>query len=156
MAAMSKLQAVLQQQIAPGVYRFPSRASLETLQAEAEEAGWRLFYLDGTAIDDKASFLEAAKSAFDMPSYVGNNWDAFEEAVNDLEWAAAQGYAVIYDDAADLDDDDPAAFAMAVEILETAAENWLKEGIPFYTLVRGAGRVEADLKQWPDSDPEDA
>ena len=85
---MSKLQAVLQQQITPGVYRFPSRASLSTLQAEAEEQGWRLLHLDGATIYDKASFLAAAKTAFAMPGYVGNNWDAFEEAVNDLAWDA--------------------------------------------------------------------
>jgi hypothetical protein len=150
---MSKLQAVLQQQIAPGVYRFPSRASLETLQTEAEAAGWRLFHLDGATIHDKASLLAAAKAAFAMPGYVGNNWDAFEEAVNDLAWAQAAGYAVVFDDAGNLDDGDPAAFATVVDILNTAAENWSKEGKPFYALVRGAGKVEVTLQQWPDSDP---
>ncbi len=148
---MSKLQAVLQQQIAPGVYRFPSRASLATLQAEAEEAGWQLFYLDGATFHDKAGFLAAAKDAFDMPNYVGNNWDAFEEAINDLSWAPAAGYAVVFDDAAGLDDGDPAAFATAVDILNTTAQNWQQEGKPFYALVRGAGRVEAELEPWPDS-----
>lgn len=150
---MSKLQVVLQQQIAPGVYRFPSRATVETLQSEAEEAGWRLFHLDGAAIHNKTGFLAAAKRAFAMPAYVGHNWDAFEEAINDLSWAPAAGYAVIYDDAANLDDHDPAAFGTAVDIMNTAAENWGKEGKPFYTLVRNAGKVEATLKQWPDSDP---
>ena len=57
---MSKLQAVLKQQIAPGVYRFPSEASLATLEAEAQEQGWQLFHLDGSTIQDKASFLAAA------------------------------------------------------------------------------------------------
>ena len=148
---MSKLQTVLQQQIAPGVYRFPSRASLETLQAEADEAGWRLFHLDGSAIHDKAGFLAAAKRAFDMPAYAGKNWDALEEAINDLSWVPAAGYAVVYDDAGNLDDHDPAAFATAVDILNTAAQNWQQEGKPFYALLRGAGRVEAALQPWPDS-----
>jgi hypothetical protein len=147
---MSKLKAVLQQQLAPGVYRFPSRAALATLQAEAEEAGWRLFHLDGAAIHDKAGLLAAAKTALGMPGYVGNNWDAFEEAINDLSWAPAPGYAVIYDDAGNLDDHDPAAFATAVDILNTAAHNWQQEGKPFYALLRGAGRVEAALQPWPE------
>lgn len=150
---MSKLQAVLQQQIAPGVYRFPSRAAQATLAAEAEEAGWRLFHLDGAAIHDKASLLAAAKTAFAMPAYVGNNWDAFEEAINDLAWAPAAGYAIVYDEAGNLDDGDPAAFRTLVDILDTAAENWGKEGKPFYALMRGAGRVDAPLRQWPDSNP---
>jgi hypothetical protein len=148
---MSKLQTVLKQEIAPGVYRFPSSASLATLQAEAQEQGWRLFHLDGTTIDSKASFLAAAKTALGMPGYVGNNWDAFEEAVNDLAWMPAAGYAIVYDDAGSLDNHDPAAFATAMDILATAAENWRKEGKPFYALVRRAGRVESELRQWPDS-----
>jgi RNAse (barnase) inhibitor barstar len=147
---MSKLQAVLQQQMAPGVYRFPSRATQATLQEEAEEAGWRLFYLDGTEVDDKASFLTAARDAFAMPGYVGSNWDAFEEAINDLTWAPAAGYAVVFDDAANLDDEDEATFATAVDILNTATENWRQEGKPFYVLVRGAGRTGAELREWPE------
>jgi hypothetical protein len=149
---MSKLQAVLQQQIAPGVYRFPSRASLSTLQAEAEEQGWRLFHLDGTTIHDKASFLAAAKTAFGMPGYVGNNWDAFEEAVNDLAWAPAPGYALVYDDAANLDEHDPATLTAAVDILATAADNWQAAGKPFFALLREAGRVDAAVMPWP-NDP---
>ena len=146
---MSKLQAVLNQQIAPGVYRFPSDASLVTLQAEAQERGWQLFYLDGTTIRDKASFLAASKAALRMPAYAGSNWDAFEEAVNDLAWAPAGGYVLVYDDAAILDDHDAPAFRTAVDILATAADNWGAEGKPFYVLVRGAGKTEAAILPWP-------
>jgi hypothetical protein len=146
---MSKLQAVLRQQIAPGVYRFPSSASLATLQAEAQDQGWRLFHLDGTAIHDKASFLAAAKMAFAMPPYVGSNWDAFEEAVNDLAWAPAAGYVLVYDAAARLDDHNAPALRTAVDILATAAGNWQAAGKPFFTLVRGAGRSEAAILSWP-------
>jgi hypothetical protein len=147
---MSKLQAILQGQVPPGVYRFPSRALLATLQAEAEEAGWRLFYLDGSNIYDKAGLLDAAKPAFAMPGYVGNNWDAFEEAINDLAWAPAAGYAVLFDDAGNLDDGDPAAMATLMDILATAADNWSHEGRPFFGLLRGAGRSEAALLHWPE------
>jgi hypothetical protein len=146
---MSKLQAVLKQQFAPGVYRFPSEASLATLQAEAQEQGWQLFHLDGSTIEDKAGFLAAAKTEFAMPAYVGRNWDAFEEAVNDLAWAPAAGYVLVYDDAANLDDHDAAAFQTAIDILATAASNWQAAGKPFYVLVRDAGRTDAAIKPWP-------
>jgi hypothetical protein len=147
---MSKLQAVLQQQMAPGVYRFPSRAAVATLQEEAADAGWRLFPLDGAGIHDKASFLAAARQAFAMPGYVGNNWDAYEEAVNDLAWAPAAGYVVLYDDAANFDAHDPQGLTTALDILATAAGNWQAAGKPFYTLLRGAGRVEAAVQGWPE------
>jgi hypothetical protein len=148
---MSKLQAVLEQQMPPGVYRFPSRAALATFAEEAEAAGWRLFHLDGSAIHDKASFLAASKTALGMPQYVGSNWDAYEEAVNDLAWDAAQGCVLLYDDAAVLDEHDPQALATALDILATASSNWQAEGKPFYTLLRNAGRVDAAVRPWPDS-----
>jgi hypothetical protein len=147
---MSKLQAVLQQAIPPGVYRFPSRAEITTLEAEAAERGWRLFHLDGTAIHDKATFLAAAKDAFAMPGYVGSNWDAFEEAVNDLAWAPAAGYAVLYDDAATLDEHNEAVLTTALDILNTAAKNWQAQGKPFYVLLRRAGQIETTISPWPD------
>jgi hypothetical protein len=147
---MSKLQTVLQQVIAPGVYRFPSRAEIATLEAEAAERGWRLFHLDGTRIHDKATFLAATKDAFAMPGYVGNNWDAFEEAINDLAWAPAEGYAVLYDDAAALDESDGAVLTTALDILETAAKNWQAQGKPFYVLLRRAGQIESTVSTWPE------
>jgi hypothetical protein len=147
---MSKLQAVLQQTIPPGAYRFPSRAAIATLEAEASERGWRLFRLDGTTIDDKATFLAAAKDAFDMPGYVGSNWDAFEEAINDLAWAPAAGYVVLYDDADALDERNPEALSTVLDILRTAAENWQAQGTPFYLLLRRAGQIETVVSPWPD------
>ncbi len=69
-----------------------------------------------------------------MPAYVGRNWDAFEEAVNDLAWAPAAGYVLVYDDAANLDEHDAPALQTAVDILATAAGNWQAEGKPFYVL----------------------
>ena len=122
---------------------------MATLQAEAQEQGWQMFHLDGAAIQDKASFLAAAKTALAMPAYVGRNWDAFEEAVNDLAWAPAEGYVLVYDAAANLDDHDAPAFQTAVDILATAAGNWQAAGKPFYVLVRGAGRTDATIMPWP-------
>jgi hypothetical protein len=148
--AMSKLQAVLQQTIPAGVYRFPSRATIATLEAEAAERGWRLFHLDGTTIHDKATFLAATKDAFAMPSYVASNWDAFEEAINDLAWAPAAGYAVLYDDAAALDESNEAVLTTALDIFETAAKNWQAHGKPFYVLLRRAGQIESTVAAWPE------
>lgn len=146
---MSKLQRVLDGAVAPGIYRFPSKAQPETLAAEADAHGWRTFYLDGAQITDKASFLAAARMAFALPGYAGNNWDAFEELVNDLEWAPAAGYVVVYDDAANLAEHDPASWAVLMAIFNKAINNWAKAGKPLYVLVRGAGRSN-EPAPWPE------
>lgn len=138
---MSKLQAVLEGTIAPDVYRFSSRAEVATLMEEAADAGWRLFYLDGDAIEDKAGLMAASQAAFSFPGYVARNWDALEEAINDLAWAPAAGYVVLIDDVAALAARDPGTWATALEILDTAVENWGNAGKPMYVLLRRAGRT---------------
>jgi hypothetical protein len=145
---MSRLQRVLDGAIAPGIYRFPSKAQPETLAAEAEAQGWRTFYLDGAQIIDKASLLGAARTAFAMPDYAGNNWDAFEELVNDLSWAPAAGYVVVFDDAANLAEHDPASWGVLMDIFNCAIKEWAKEDKPMYVLVRGAGRSD-EQAPWP-------
>ena len=104
---MSKLQAVLNGTVSPGVYRFTSRAGVDSLMEEAAAAGWRLFYLDGAAIEDKAGLMAASQAAFALPGYVARNWDALEEAINDLAWAPEQGYIVLIDDVSALATRDP-------------------------------------------------
>jgi RNAse (barnase) inhibitor barstar len=124
-----------------GIYRFASRASAETVQRRAEQAGWRCFHLDGREIKDKASFLQACNAAMEFPDYAGRNWDAFEELVTDLSWAPADGYVVLYDHASVYELSQPRSWATAMDILGDAAKSWADSGTPFYVLVRGSEAV---------------
>lgn len=134
---MSKLQLALTQERTPGMYRFDSRATVEFLRNEADAAGWQLFYLDGAKVRDKKSFLAKAARALNFPAYFGHNWDAFEECVNDLSWAPASGYILLFQAPERLVKNARADWEIAVEILATAIENWNELGVPFYVLLRG-------------------
>jgi len=134
---MSILQRALTQARTPSVYRFDSRATVEFLRHEADAAGWRLFYLDGAHARDKKSFLDQAARAMDFPDYFGRNWDAFEECVNDLAWAPATGYILLFQAPERLVKNARADWETAIEILSTASENWAEVGVPFYILLRG-------------------
>ncbi len=134
---MSKLQLALTQERIPGMYRFDSRATVEFLRNEADTAGWQLFYLDGAKVRDKKSFLAKAARALNFPAYFGHNWDAFEECVNDLSWAPASGYILLFQAPERLIKNARADWEIAVEILSTAIENWNELGVPFYVLLRG-------------------
>lgn len=153
---MSNLQRVLRQEFTPGLYRFRSEAEPETLAGEAQAAGWQYIHLDGATIKDKAGFLAAAKTAFAMPGYVGKNWDALEEAVNDLSWLPpGNGYVVVYDSAQVFGEHNPRGFGVACAILEGAVQNWAANGVPFYVLMRGAGVYDDPaLASWPPDDSE--
>jgi RNAse (barnase) inhibitor barstar len=139
---MSKLQLALTQERIPGLYRFGSRATHEFLMNEADAAGWRLFYLDGARVRDKKSFLDKAARAMEFPEYFGHNWDAFEECVNDLAWAPASGYILLFQAPERMIKNARADWEIAVEILTTAIENWNEQGVPFYVLLRGTAPGE--------------
>lgn len=142
---MSKIKAVLSQAHAPGVYRFRSRVAPATLRRALEKAGWRLFYLDGREIHDKASFLQAGAAAMEFPAYFRPNWDAFEECVNDLSWAPAQGYVILFDHAGRFELSAPRDWATAMDIFEDAVASWRSAGTPMYVLVRGAEAIYPEL-----------
>ncbi len=132
---MNKWQALLSGEIKPGVYRLPAHTSAEAVWHAVELAGWRVFVLDGNEISDKASFLNEAAKVMDFPKYFGKNWDAFEDLLNDLEWAPAKGYVVLYPHAgrfAKAPD-----WKTALSILHVAVERWQKAGVPMYVLLGG-------------------
>lgn len=142
---MSKLQLALTQERIPGIYRFDSRATVEFLRDEAAAAGWQLFYLDGSKVRDKKSFLEKSAHAMKFPDYFGNNWDAFEECVNDLTWTPAPGYILLFQAPERFIKNARSDWETAVDIFSSAIENWGEQGIPFYVLLRGMvpGEFEA-------------
>jgi hypothetical protein len=43
-------------------------------------------------------FLEWAR-VLEFPPYFGQNWDAFEECINDLEWLDGKAFILVIDDA---------------------------------------------------------
>ena len=105
----------------------------------AESHGWRAFHLDGRELATKTEFIETSGRAMRFPSYSGNNWDAFEESLNDLSWAPAQGYLVVFDGAGGFARSQPDEFAMAVDILRESVKRWDALGIPWWCCC--AGRV---------------
>ncbi|MGE5140312.1 MAG: barstar family protein, partial [Rudaea sp.] len=92
---MTVWERMLSGQIPSGVYRLPARTRSASVQRAVEPSGWRVFHIDGRAISDKSTFLQAAADALQFPRYVGKNWDAFEEALRDLDWVPATGYILI-------------------------------------------------------------
>jgi hypothetical protein len=131
--------------VAPGVYRLTGRIPCALLAEGADHFGWRFFYIDGSSVLDKATFLPAAAEAMDFPSYFGHNWDAFEEMVNDLSWAPGAGYLLLYDDVAHFATYAPAEWAVALDILQNAIANWRTQGLPMIVLLRRGGSALSEL-----------
>lgn len=142
---MSRLRRALAQEQNPGVYRFQSEASAEFLRGEAENAGWKFYYLDGSKIFNKKSFLEKIARAMKFPAYFGKNWDALNDSLTDLQGIDTNGYILLFQAPERFSKNSPADFQVAMEILESAIEYWHEQGIPFYVLLRGQAPAEFPL-----------
>jgi RNAse (barnase) inhibitor barstar len=143
-----KLDALFSGQRSPGVYRWDAPGSTRALRDEAENHGWRCFYLDGRRIADKKEFIDACARAMHFPDYFGKNWDALEESLRDLEWApASAGYLVLYDHAGRFLRSRPADFATALAILRSATDHWAGTGTPMAVLIGGLSREGRDIPE---------
>lgn len=136
-------------QVQPGLYRWLPPAYASVLTDTAEQLGWRLFQLDGRCARSKSGFLQAAAAAMHFPDYFGRNWDAFEECINDLSWAPARGYVLLYEHVWWFACNHPVAWRTAQVILDDACRNWAGRNVQFIVLLRqthGCSGVDAVLR----------
>jgi len=78
--------------------------------------------LHGSRCVTKRGLMQEWGAALQFPYYFGENWDAFEECVNDLEWLPARSYIFAVTDAERLLPE--ADFATLIHILDAAATRW--------------------------------
>ena len=129
-----------------GLYRLLSTTAPQVIEAAVEAAGWHFAYLDGSTIKNKADFLTAAGAAFNFPRYFGQNWDAFEECIQDFNWSSAKGYVLLYDQVSNFAYKQPAEWRTARAILELATAYWRAEKTPMYILLRDENSVLLDIE----------
>ncbi len=132
--------------VEPGVYRYRGDAHPSEMADALADFGWQFYYLDGRLITDKASFIEETGKAMGFPAYGGQNWDAFEEMIRDLNWDRAAGYVLLYEYPQQFARNSPKDWSIALSILQGATRFWAEQGVPMYVLLR---RVDGRLQQIP-------
>lgn len=145
---MSNIADLFTRQRPPAVYKLDSMLAPEAIAEAASAHAWRCFHLDGAAIRDKASFLDACATAMQFPSYFGRNWDALNDCLTDLSWAPASGYIVLYDQVANFAHGQPREWATARAVLVGAVSRWTVTPTPMYVLLRGTRRSEPTLPRF--------
>jgi RNAse (barnase) inhibitor barstar len=131
-----------------GVYHLP-RGNIADLRSAAENQGLALFRIDLVGINTKDRFLAALAQALGFPEWFGRNWDALEDCLTDMSWQPAAGYVLILAHADEFRTADESSFALALRILQSAAEFWRDDGIPFWTLVGLHSNGTAFLPELP-------
>jgi hypothetical protein len=123
----------------PGVARLRSRYSTEDVVGHLRRAGWEVRVVDVGEASDKGELLGAFARALSVPSWVGRNWDALDDALRDLSWWAPgeRGRALIVAQAGRLDDGLEHEWSTLCDILVAAADRWRDSPTPLGVLVRG-------------------
>ena len=94
-----------------------------------------IFSIDGTKINSKKDLLSRLASEMKFPTYFGNNWDALEECLKDLNWFIENGYVIRFINADKFIKDHPSDFRVLIEIAEAVANHWKFHKVEFILIV---------------------
>lgn len=135
--AQAALQSLLEENHG-GVWFLPAHADPRAVQSAAKKAGFAFFHVEGRNIARKEQFLNHAATALHFPEHFGQNWDALEECLTDLEWVDADGYLLYYDHIDAFLSAQPEQFETLIEILRDAVQSWKDDGSAMIVLLSGA------------------
>ncbi|MFC6839269.1 barstar family protein [Xanthomonas theicola] len=120
---------------ASGVYRV-ANGDLDSIAALGRDAGLRLCRIDLQGCNSKPMLLMRLAAQLDFPIGFGRNWDALMDGLRDLSWLPAKGgYALLLEDAAELQSVAKKDFEVLLEILDDVAKEWAQDGIAFVAFV---------------------
>lgn len=85
---MSGLAAVLAGRQAPGVHRWESGLDVDDVRRAVEHAGWSFGYVDGVGLEDLPGVLRTIGEALAFPPHFGQNLDALNDCLRDLDGPA--------------------------------------------------------------------
>lgn len=107
-----------------GVRVWAPAPAVADVAAAASAMGWRCVALDTTGVTQKRDLIARFGRDFGLPSYLGHNWDALEEALGDVEPGEPAGIVAVWTGWTDYVDADPEGFATALAICRTSARAW--------------------------------
>ncbi len=96
------------------------------------ELGYPVREVRGSKMSTVAAVFDEFAAAFQFPYYFGENKDAFDECMRDLDEfvGPARGYVVVVRDAAELLRDEPAQRAWFVDAMGFYASEWANRSVP--------------------------
>ena len=119
-------------------------------------AGFALKIIKGRHCKTPANLFAEFAQALEFPDYFGQNWDALEECLADLEWLPAKGYILLITDAEGVLPDDDEEYETFLEILRDAGEAWgtgqagiaARRATPFHVLFAVSEQEKAKRAHW--------
>ncbi|PXX66436.1 barstar (barnase inhibitor) [Nocardia tenerifensis] len=102
-------------------------------------SGYVVRELRGTKMRTVARLFDEVASALQFPYYFGENKDAFDECLRDLDDFVGDGtgYVVVVRDSVYLLADEPAERDWLAEAMRDCADYWARKGVPFRVVLQG-------------------
>ncbi len=112
--------------LGPGVRPVSQPVDVVALEAACEALGRPLLLIDTHQVSDKAGFMEAVATGFELPDWFGRNWDALADSLRDLP----PGAVIAWDGWTDLARTAPRECEVAIEVLAESGLTVLMVGAP--------------------------
>lgn len=128
------LRALLADPCLAGAF-FVDELDSDAMAEAAETLDYEVLRIDLAGCRDKMAALELIGDALRFPDWVGDNWDALADALNDLSWLPANGYLLLLERSSAWREHAPADFEVLLSILNEAAVTWAGQDTAFWALL---------------------
>jgi RNAse (barnase) inhibitor barstar len=91
------------------------------LISRLQEAGFKVFHLDGSKIHNEKEFFDEAARVFGFPAYFGRNWAAWNDCLGDFSCMIPHKTAIVWSNTDQTRTSDAKTYSLVVEDLEGEA-----------------------------------
>jgi len=120
----------------PSIHVLASEKAEELSRLPRDKAAFVLRRIRGRKARTTTGLFDEMAAALQFPSYFGENWNALDECLNDLEWLPGDAYLLVFERAPELLAlEAPAELQSLFLVLARASEEWRKRDKPFHTIV---------------------
>lgn len=124
------------------------------------ESGLTVRVVRGSRMLTSQRLFDECAAAFQFPWYFGNNWDALDECIADLDWLSrGVGWVIVITEAEQVLLGEPERLKTFMEILRrahgdwaqpvTLGEHWDRPPIPFHVVLAAVRGLEtAAIERW--------
>jgi RNAse (barnase) inhibitor barstar len=128
---------------------------LQLYKQVSENSSNELFLtsIDGKDCSNKAALFNTFSAKLQFPDYFGNNWDAFNDCLTDLEWLNSNQYVLFIKNFEETLTQNQGELDIFFEIVEDAIKEWnagTDYGIerltmPFHLVIHANTNIAAEL-----------
>ncbi len=106
---------------------FIHRLSVNLIELENEAKSRTDIYLSVIDFENcktKTQVIDKFAESFCFPDYYSNNWDSFDECINDLSWVLSDYYITIIKNFSCYELNNPKDFNILLKLLNSTAMDW--------------------------------